>query len=640
VYELTGVADPRLSPDGRTVAYTVYAVDKDANEYRRAIWLVALDGSEEPRRLTSGEKQDADPRWSPDGRFLAFVSKRGESKTAQLYVLPVHGGEPRKLTDLKEDVEQIGWSPDGTRLAFSSRVRDAAYDEEDEKKRAPRRFRRLSFKLDSEGWIGDRRRQIFTVAADGSREPMQLTEGDYEHAYPTWTPDGRRVAFVGNRNDDWDLELHNAIYAVDADGGGEPQKLTRSECTFEAPVFSPDGARIACRLGPGGFDYPRHTQIAVVDVATGDERVLTRSLDRNCGPFPEIREPIWDGDAVVFAVEDEGYVHVYRVAAAASTEPELLVGGEVWVSGYDARGGTLVHVAQNSTELPELTVGDRKLTDVGTAFTTGRALVEPEKFTVTSTEGAEVDAWLIRPAEFDDAKRYPVLLNIHGGPFTQYGDKFFDEFQVWAGAGYAVLFCNPRGSAGYSEEWGRAIRGPVEGGPGWGTRDYDDVMAVVDAALERFDFLDGDRMGVIGGSYGGYLTSWIVAHDKRFAAACSERALNDWYSDWGTADIGWFFCKAYGGSLIYEDREPYLKHSPFTYAHQIETPLLILHSEDDLRCPMGQAEQLFTTLRVLKRDVELVRVPAESHELTRSGSPLHRVMRFELVLEWFDRYLK
>ena len=639
VYALTGVADPRLSPDGRLVAYTVYAVDEEENEYRRGIWVVPVDGSEEPRQLTSGEKQDGDPRWSPDGRYLAFTSKRGEPKAAQLYVLPVQGGEARRLTDLKEDVEHVEWSPDGTRLAFASRVRDAAYDEEDEKKRAPRRFRRLAFKLDSEGWTGDRRRHIFVVAADGSAEPKQLTDGDFEHAAPSWSPDGERIAFVSNRSDDWDLELYNAVYVVDA-AGGEPRQITKAEHVYEAPVFSPDGTRIACRVERGGFDYPRHTQIAVVDVENGDERVLTASLDRNCGPYPEIREPIWDGDSIVFAIEDAGTNDLYRVPGDGSTDPQLVLGGDEWISGYDVRRGVIAHVAQAPTQLPELVIDDRRLTDVGASFARQRALVEPERFSVTSTEGAEVDAWVMRPAEFEEGTRYPVLLNIHGGPFAQYGNKFFDEFQVYAGAGYAVLYCNPRGSSGYSEEWGRAIRGPVDDGPGWGTRDYDDVMAVVDAALERFEFLDGERMGVMGGSYGGYLTSWIISHTNRFAAACSERALNDWYSDWGTADIGWYFCKAYGGSLIFEDTRPYLEHSPFTYAHRIETPLLILHSEDDLRCPIAQGEQLFTTLRVLKRDVELVRVPAESHELTRSGSPIHRVMRFELLLEWFDRYLK
>ena len=250
-----------------------------------------------------------------------------------------------------------------------------------------------------------------------------------------------------------------------------------------------------------------------------------------------------------------------------------------------------------------------------------------------------MEAWLARPAGFEEGKRYPVLLNIHGGPFTQYGTGFFDETQVYAGGGYAVVYSNPRGSSGYSEEWGRAIMGPGELGPGWGTVDYEDLMAVVDTALERFDFLDPERLGVLGGSYGGYMTSWIVSHTNRFKAACSERAVNNLVSMYGSSDIGWVF-KGYHGEFVHDAVDKYLQFSPWTYAKQIETPLLILHSEQDLRCNIEQAEQLFTTLRLLKRDVELVRFPGESHELTRSGNPAHRVQRFELVLEWFDRYLK
>src|SRR5919204_2237668 len=320
VYELTGVEDPRLSPDGRTVAYVVWTVDREENAYRRAIWLAAVDGSEPPRQLTSGTKSDSDPRWSPDGTQLAFASTRERDKK-QLYVIPVHGGEPRRLTDLKEDVGALAWSPDGTRIAFTSRVRDAEYDEEDDKKRRPRRFKRLSFKLGTEGWTGDRRRQLFVVAADGSGEPTQLTHGDYEHEYASWSPDGRRIAFSSARHEDWDLELFSDLWTIDADGG-EPHRVTDGSAWFESPSWSPDGTRLACRHTPGGLDFPRHDQIAIVDVETGEWQELTRSLDRQCGPFPEIREPLWDDDSIVFSVEDRGNVHMYRVATGGTAAPK------------------------------------------------------------------------------------------------------------------------------------------------------------------------------------------------------------------------------------------------------------------------------------------------------------------------------
>ena len=689
VYALTGVADPRISPDGTTVAYVVKTVDREANGYRSAIWLAALDGSSAPRQLSSGEKRDAEPRWSPDGTRLAFTSNRG-GKVSQLYVMPVDGGEARKLTSLNEDVEHPVWSPAGSTVAFVARVRDAAYDEEDDERRAPRRITRLQYKLEHVGWTVDRPQHLFAVKADGSSAPAQITAGDFEDTAPAWSPDGSTIAFVSARHDDWDIELASDVYLIDAPdldapATSEPRRLTRGGGQTDGPVWSPDGSRLAVLRYPGMLDDPKHTQVAVVDAATGDTVLLTEALDRNCNPYPTPREAAWVGEHLVFLVEDGGNTHVYRVAADGSKPPELLVGGERAVTGFDAAAGRLVYTATEPTLLPELFVapfdaaepdrlggatpepvrtdtapadpagagagtaaagphganadGARRLTRVGEAFAAGRKLAAAERFTAVSADGSEVDAWVMLPAGFERGRTYPALLNIHGGPYGQYGNEFFDEFQVYTGGGYVVLFSNPRGSSGYSEEWGRAIRGPGELGPGWGSVDYEDCMAVVDEALRRFDFIDPDRLGVIGGSYGGYMTSWIVAHTDRFKAAISERAVNQFVSEWGSSDFGFDF-KGYLGAFLYEDVESYLKVSPTTYAENIHTPLMILHSEDDLRCPVEQAEQLFVTLRLLRRPVEMVRFPAESHELTRSGSPVHRVQRFELVLEWFDRYLK
>jgi len=637
VYELTGVADPRLSPDGSTVAYVVWSTDRDSSEYRSSIWLAPSDGSREPIRFTAGMKRDASPRWSPDGSELAFTSTR-DDKHAQLYVMPVSGGEPRRLTSLKDEVADPCWSPDGSRIAFSTRVPDVAYEEENAKKRAPRRFTRLQFKLDDVGWTGDRRRHIFTVATDGSEQPSPLTHGDFEDSAPTWSPDGSRIAFASARDDEWDTSPARDIYLVDANGGA-PEKLTGTDGTAEKPSWSPDGSRIAFLLYPGVFDDPRHTQVAVVELATKRRRILTSSLDRNCAPYPPPREPIWDGEDLLFGVEDAGNVYLYRVAADGSATPELVVGGDVGVDGWDAVAGQVVHSASVPTALSELFAGGLQLTDVGGSFVAGRELGAPERFTAISADGTEVDAWVIRPVGAAEDERHPTLLNIHGGPYSQYGNRFFDEFQVYAGAGYAVVYANPRGSSGYTEAWGRAIRGPIADGPGWGTVDYEDLMAVVDEAVKRFDFIDPERIGVMGGSYGGFMTSWIVGHTDRFRAACSERSCNNFVLEGGSADIGWMF-KGEFGAHWFEEPEAYLKISPSSYAPNITTPLLILHSENDLRCPVGHAEDLFTILRLLKREVELVRFPEESHELSRSGSPVHRVQRFEIILDWFDRHLK
>ena len=366
--------------------------------------------------------------------------------------------------------------------------------------------------------------------------------------------------------------------------------------------------------------------------------MLTEELDRQCGAFPSVREPIWEGDSILFAVEDHGNIHVRRVPAAGG-DIEPVVDGDIWVAGFDAAGGAVVHAASTPTMPSEIFVGDRQLTEVSKAFCEQAPWQPSERFVATSPDGEEVEAWLVRPHDFEAGKQYPLLLNIHGGPFSQYGNKHFDEFQAYARAGYVVVYSNPRGSSGYSEAWGRAIRGPVDGGSGWGSLDYDDLMAVVDTALQQFDFIDPDRLGVMGGSYGGYMTTWIVGHTDRFKAGCSERAVNNMLSEFGSADFGWFH-RAYTGVWPFEDVEPYLAQSPTTYADKITTPLLILHSENDLRCPIEQAEHLFTILRLLGREVEFVRFPAESHELTRSGSPFHRVTRLEIVLDWFARYLQ
>jgi dipeptidyl aminopeptidase/acylaminoacyl peptidase len=648
---LTTAGDPAVSPDGAAVACAVTSVDLEANTYRSAVWVAR--GKEPAVEVTAGEFRDCRPQWSPDGRTLAFVSHRvaggdPDRKGSELYVLAVEGpGEARCVARSPEEIEEVQWSPDGRRLAFTARVRDEArYGPARDRDRPPVRLTRLFSRFDNVGWVVDRPRQLLVVDATGDGEPIALTGGPWQVTGVTWSPDSARLAFASARHETWDLDRAVDLWSIEARPGAEPEQLTETRLSYSLPAWSPAGDRLAFAVADPAI-APSHPQIGVIDLDSGKTATWTDALDRSCAPFGASRAPVWAGEDLLFTVEDGGAIHLY--AAGESGRPRLLVAGAIQIKGFDARGGTLAYCAATATEPSELYVGPldeigaaSRRTHSGARLAAVCAPIEPERFVVPSTGGAEVEAWVMRPAGCAEGVRYPALLNIHGGPFTQYGYTLFDEFQIQAGAGYAVIFCNPRGSSGYSQSWGRAIRWPgaaTDPGTGWGGVDYDDLIAVTDAAVARFPFIDPDRIGVLGGSYGGYMTSWIVSHTDRFAAACSERAVNNLLTEESTSDISGVFVD-YVGARHVDDPEAYLRQSPITYAAAITTPLLILHSEGDLRCPISQAEELFVALRLLEREVEFVRFPAEGHELSRSGAPRHRVQRAEVVLEWFDRHLR
>jgi dipeptidyl aminopeptidase/acylaminoacyl peptidase len=635
------VTDAQLSPDGRRVAFVVTSLSEERDEYLSNIWIVGVEGGA-PRRFTAGPRRDLEPRWSPDGTRLAFLSERAPKDKLQLYVMPADGGEPTKLTALENGVSSIAWAPDGSRLAFVSPVggqKEPESEEEKRKSRPARVITSVKYRFNGEGFIYDRRPHVFVVALDGS-SPTQISDGDFLDADPVWAPDGESIVFASARHAARDDDDASDLWRVPAKGG-DPQRLTATTGPVMLPAFAPDGRTIAFLARAGLNAYGRNVQLFAVPSQGGQAVCLTSALDRSCGALHV--GPLWapDGRSIMVAAEDHGDIGLWRVAATGGSAPTRVVGGERALNGFSASadGRHLAFAASHPLAPAEVFVcradgGDeRRLTELNRGWTDSVALSGPERFRFTRA-GFELDVWVMRPAGFVAGQPYPTLLNIHGGPHAQYGHNFFDEFQVYAGAGYAVVYTNPRGSQGYGEAFTQAVVGD------WGGGDYADVMAALDEALARYPFIDPDRLGVLGGSYGGFLTSWTVGHTRRFKAACSERAVNCQYTMFGTSDIGSSFnVVELGGPLPWEDMAKYIERSPLTYAKDITTPLLILHSEDDLRCPIEQAEQLFVALKKLRREVRFVRFPGENHEMSRSGKPRHRLERFRHILDWFAGYL-
>ena len=654
---LRQLGNPRVSPDGSTVAFTVTDPDLAGNRYTHRIWLTSASADRTSPRPFTGPGNEVLPRWSPDGQRLAFAVI-GDDGRSQICILPVAGGGERlEVCSAAAPVTELEWAPDGSALAFAARDPDPAeYGTGEEKRREkdlpPRRISRLLYRFNGVGWTTDRPSRVFVVAADGSAPPRPVTPGPFEVAGLAWSPDSRSLAFASGRHEDWDLDLVADLWVVPADGSGGPQRVTSGGAAYALPAWSPAGDLLACYVNTTPRESPRHRQVAVLDVSSGKETVLTASLDRNCGPFGTTVPPTWLGGNLLFGLEDHGNVHLYQVPGDGAGSPVLLAGGDRWNSEWDWAGGTLAFVASSPLSTGELVTAElpagggvasseRQVTWLTQPLADAVTLVSPERFTAMSEDGSEVECWAMAPVGAQAGVRYPTLLNVHGGPFTQYGNRFVDDFQLEAAAGFGVIYCNPRGSAGYSEQWGRAIRGPEcshDPGTGWGTVDFADVMACVETASQRFSWIDPDRIGILGGSYGGFMTSWAVGHTKRFRAACSERACNNLLTMEYTADIAGFI-RSYVGPDHLTNPGAYLRHSPISYVADMTTPLLILHSEDDLRCPVSQAEELFVALRLLGRDPVMYRFPGESHELTRSGSPQHRITRAELILDWFRRQL-
>jgi dipeptidyl aminopeptidase/acylaminoacyl peptidase len=669
------ISDPRPSPDGRRTAFVVTRLDQQADDYRAAVWVVGTDGGV-PAQLTSGAARDSSPRWSPDGTLIAFISTRPSEEPApppstsspstasttatparpkgQIWLMPVDGGEARQLTKQEHGASELHWSPDGRTIAFLSPTPEGdAGDTSSPAGRTPvadeRIIEALRYRADCRGFIEDRFTQLWTIDLE-SQSISQLTRGPFDVAQPAWSPNGSRIAFISNRLPDHETNGISALYVVPA-AGGESRPIFEENTVVTSPSWSPDGSSIAV-LGhttPHAGDA-MNAKLWSVPAGGGDPACHTNSWDRSFGDhgmsdlsIAADQRPVWSiGGRSIFALaSDRGATNVYRIDLDGQTVSPVTIGPRRVASFQLIPDNRLVLASGSATRPFELarfdidsqTETDR--TDFNRHLVDEVAFVEPQEINVPSpTDGQMIQGWLLTPPGFrpETTVSYPMILQIHGGPHAMYGPTPFHELQLMAARGYVVLFSNPRGSAGYGERFTSTTRGQ------WGESDMADVMAMVDAVLAR-GIVDPRRLGVTGGSYGGYLTNWIVGHTDRFAAAATQRCVSNLYSMYGTSDIGYSFGEYEFGGTPWSDTDRLLKHSPISYVDRIHTPLLIIHNEGDLRCPIEQAEQLFVALKRLGREVRFVRIPEEDHNLSRTGKPSRRLARLHHLIGWFDRYL-
>ncbi len=670
LYRIRTAGEVAISPDGERVAFVVTQIDSAANAYYSHLWLAGVN--EGPvRQLTRGAVRDRDPVWSPDGSKIAFVSnRRGDG--AQIYILPLDGGEPWALTDLENGASSPVWSPDGNTLLFASSLTTRELDEEAEgeaageeegagadeaamwgslaairawlAKNAEEEEPAVITRLDFQGERGlnpiEYWDHIYAIDIGGG-EPRRLTDGPYDFFAPTYSPDGSQIAFIADITDGVhpDYSLKNELYIMDA-AGGEPRMIDIPGYNVFNPSWSPDGTHIAFAARDTTEPSASHTIIGTLELLesglVGNVEWVSRPLDRSA------RQYHWsaDGSSIYFSAGVHGTVPIYR-AALHNGQIRQVVSGERGVLSFDLSGEKLAFVVTQPANPSEVYVAnvdgddERRLTDLNAGWLSG-VFVQPHRgFWYESFDGRRVQGWLIEPVGYRDDETYPLAVEIHGGPHSMWGPgerTMWHEFQLLAANGYFVLYTNPRGSGGYGYDFKYVIQ------RAWGDGPMRDVLTAVDSIVAR-GLVDEDRMVVTGGSYAGYLTAYLVGNDHRFAAAVAQRGVYDLATFFGEGNA-WMLVPFEFNAYPWEDPEVLRRESPITYAHQIETPLLIIHSDRDLRTGVSQSEMLYRTLKVLEKPVEYVRYPREGHELSRSGEPLLRIDRLLRILEFFERHVR
>ncbi|PKK82734.1 MAG: peptidase [candidate division Zixibacteria bacterium HGW-Zixibacteria-1] len=643
-----------ISPDETKAAYTMETVSDDKKKYFSRLFVADIK-SGDTRQYTFGEISDHSPVWSPDGSQIAFISSR--NKKSGIYVIPTTGGAERKLLEKDGSFSGLNWTPDGKELVFAFRYNDSHEITDEKEKKEPPLFRhitRLFYRLDGLGFLPKDRNHIWKVdVASGSSK--QLTTGKHDEISPTVSPDGKWIAFISNRSANPDLYfLHDDLFIIPINGGKE-KKIATPKGPMTAPLFSPDGKRIAYI----GHDNPddawgvTNTHIwtvgingrpAAKDLMPKYDRHAYDSTLGDIGEGVQANMMFWtpDGKKIYFSSSDLGSTHIFYVPSRGGL-PTRVTHRKCHIRGFsmNGRGRTIAAVFSDLTVTTDLLV----MPPVYQGDIKARILVSPNKemfagidwpktkeLWFKAHDGLELQGWLVTPPGFNKNRKYPAILEIHGGPRTQYGFTFFHEMLLLATKGYVVFYTNPRGGVGRGETFADAITGC------WGEIDYLDCMSATDF-MEKLPFVNKNKLGVTGGSCGGFMTNWIVGHTNRFRAAVTQRSVVNLESFFGSSDMGYDLSKEFKG-YPWTDQETYRKYSPLTFASKIKTPLLIIHSENDLRCSIEQAEQLFATLMMMKKKVEFIRFPGEPHGLSRHGRPDRRIARLNWILKWFDRYLK
>jgi len=643
VFALEWASDPQISPDGSQVAYVRQSFDIKSDSRRRMIWLVDRQGANH-RPLAGGASSEFTPRWSPDGTRLAFVAKDA-GDGAQIHVHWFGAGVTSRVTNLIEAPSRLAWSPDGRQLAFVMRV---AAKREPLKVKLPeapkgaqwaeplKAIDRTVYRADGEGFLPDAFSQVFVVPADGG-SARQLTDGPWEHQDIVWASDGKELLVSANRRPDADQVPNDSeIHAIDL-ASGAIRALTKRFGPDAEPAASPDGKHVAYTGYDDAYQGYQRTRLYVLRRDTGESRELAADLDRG------ITDPVWsrDGRRIYFSYDDHGTTRIAEVDMAGRvTNLVDDLGGEGWSRPYGggsfsvARDGTIAYSANQALAPAEVGLFDRdksrRLTQLNADVLDGRELGAVEEIWSTSAvDGRRIQSWLIRPPGYDASKKYPMVLEIHGGPFANYGPRFAAELQLYAAAGHAVLFSNPRGSTSYGEEFGNLIHHAYPG------RDFDDLMSAVDAAIAKGG-IDETRLFVTGGSGGGVLTAWIVGTTDRFRAAAVQKPVINWASFVLTSDATNFFYKYWFATPPWEDYSAYWQRSPLSRVGNVKTPTMVVTGEQDYRTPIAESEQFYQALRLRGVDTLLVRVPGAPHSLDQRPSQL--IARVAYILAWFAKH--